>query len=113
THATPQPSTTKPSAQFYACPAMDAPLGLANVARVLLAVTCLLTVTTQARGNVVKLWRLAVPVCFAAVQAFVLLAGVFETNLQTDAEWLVAAALGIAIGRMRGWGISVEVDQQH
>ncbi|HYX00945.1 MAG TPA: hypothetical protein VE963_02585 [Reyranella sp.] len=92
---------------------MDAPLGLANVATVLFAVICLLTVTTQARGNIVKLWRLAVPVCFAAVQAFVLLAGVFETNLQTDAEWLVAALLGIAIGRMRGWAISVEVDQQH
>jgi hypothetical protein len=54
---------------------------------------------------VVKLWRLAIPACFGAVVAFMLLAGVFEATLESDAEWLVAAAAGIVVGRMRGWSL--------
>ena len=92
---------------------MIAPLSLSNLATVAFAAICLLTITAQARGNVVKLWRLAIPACFAAVVAFMLLAGVFEANLESDAEWLGAAVIGIVLGRMRGWAIVVEVDQRH
>ena len=92
---------------------MIAPLSLSNLATVGFAVLCLLTIAPQASGNVVKLWRLAVPACFAAVQAFVLLAGVFDATLQNDAEWLLAAMLGLLFGRMRGWSLPIEVDQQH
>jgi membrane protein CcdC involved in cytochrome C biogenesis len=91
---------------------MIAPLSLSNFATVAFAVICLATVVAQARGRVFKVWRLAVPACFAAVQAFMLLAGVFEVTLQTDAEWLAAAIVGIAVGRMRGWTLPIEVDQR-
>jgi membrane protein CcdC involved in cytochrome C biogenesis len=92
---------------------MISPLSLSNFATVAFAVICLLTAAAQARGQVFKVWRLAVPACFAAVQALMLLAGVFDVTLQTDAEWLAAAMVGIAIGRMRGWTLPIEVDQQH
>jgi len=65
----------------------------------------------QARGGVIRIWRLAMPACFAAVQALVLLAGVFEATLAHDAEWLAGLVLGGVIGRMRGWAMTVEVDQ--
>ena len=66
---------------------MIAPLSLSNVATVLFAALCLWTIASQARGNVVKLWRLAVPPSFAAVQAFVLLAGVFDASIARLTRW--------------------------
>src|SRR5262245_45216644 len=92
---------------------MIAPLSLSDVATVVFAVLCLITIAPQASGRVVKLWRLAVPPCFAAVQAFVLLASVFDANLQNDAEFLLAAMVGLLFGRMRGWSVLIEVDQRH
>jgi membrane protein CcdC involved in cytochrome C biogenesis len=92
---------------------MISPLSLSNLATVIFAVVCLWVIAAQARGNVVKLWRLAIPACFAAVVAFMLLASVFDADLESDAEWLIAAAIGIVLGRMRGWAIALEVDQRH
>jgi hypothetical protein len=92
---------------------MIAPLSLSDFATVLFAVICLITVAGQSRGHVVKLWRLAVPPCFAAVQAYGLLTGVFDATLENDAEWLAAAAVGGILGRMRGWSMAVEVDHLH
>jgi membrane protein CcdC involved in cytochrome C biogenesis len=92
---------------------MIAPLSLSDLATVVFAVLCLMTIAPQARGRVVKVWRLAVPPCFAAVEDFMLLASVFDANLQNDAEWLLAAMLGLLFGRMRGWSVLIEVDQQH
>jgi hypothetical protein len=89
-----------------------APLSLSNVATVAFAAICLWTIASQAWGNVVKLWRLAVPPSFAAVQAFVLLAGVFDATTLNDAEWLAAAVVGGVLGRMRGWTLAVEVDRR-
>jgi membrane protein CcdC involved in cytochrome C biogenesis len=91
---------------------MISPLSLSNVATVAFAAICLWTISSQARGNVVKLWRLAVPPSFAAVQAFMLLAGVFDASLINDAEWLAAAIVGGVLGRMSGWGLAIEVDRQ-
>ena len=91
---------------------MISPLSLSNLITVLLAGICLWTIASQARGNIVKVWRLAIPPCFAAVVALVLLASVFEASLQHDAEWLVAALLGGFVGRLRGWTIDVEVDRR-
>ena len=88
-----------------------APLSLSNVTTVVFAAVCLWTIAAQARGNVVKLWRLAVPPCFAAVQAFVLLAGVIDATLVSDAEWLAAALVGALLGRIRGWTVAVDVDR--
>src|SRR5262245_50603424 len=92
---------------------MIAPLSLSDFATVAFAVICLITIARQSRGHVVKLWRLAIPPCFAAVQAFMLLASVFQVTLQTDAEWLAAALRGIIIGRARGWAMAIEVDHLH
>jgi hypothetical protein len=89
-----------------------APFSLSNLATITFAVICLWTIASQASGNVVKLWRLAVPPGFAAVQAFVLLAGVFDATTINDAEWLAGAVIGGAIGRMKGWALAVEVDQR-
>ena len=90
---------------------MIAPLSLSNVLTVFVAFACLHTIAPQSRGGVVKLWRLAVPACFAAVEALVLLAGVFDATFGHDAEWVVAALIGILLGRMRGWSMPVEVDR--
>lgn len=88
---------------------MVSALSLSNVVTVALALLCLGTIARQS-GTVVKLWRLALPASFAVMQAFVLLASVFEATLETDAEWLAAAAVGSVLGRMRGWATAVDVD---
>jgi len=85
---------------------MIAPLSLSNLITVVLAVICLSTILPQARGNVVKIWRLAMPACLAMVVAFILLAGVFDADLATDAEWLGALIVGAVGGRMRGWALA-------
>jgi hypothetical protein len=90
---------------------MMAPLSLSNVLTVLMAVTCLTTISGQSRGEPVKLWRLAVPATLSVVVALVLLAGVFEANFVHDAEWMVGAAIGSVLGRARGWAMPIAVDQ--
>lgn len=90
---------------------MIAPLSLSNLITVVIAVICLSTILPQARGNVVKVWRLAMPASLGMVEAFVLLAGVFEADLASDAEWLAALFVGGMAGRMRGWSMAMEVDQ--
>ena len=90
---------------------MISPLSLSNVLTVLVALLCLWTMAPQARGGVFRLWRLAIPACFAAVDALVLLAGVFDANWAHDAEWLGGLVLGGIAGRMRGWTMPVVVDQ--
>jgi hypothetical protein len=92
---------------------MIAPLSLSNVLTVALALLCSWTMSPQARGGVVRIWRLAVPPCFAAVEALVLLAGVFEATWAHDAEWLAGLLLGAAIGHLRGWRLAVAVDRTH
>jgi hypothetical protein len=89
---------------------MIAPLSLSNVFTVVMAVTCLSTILAQSHGNVIKLWRLAVPASLAVVQALVLLAGVFEATFVHDAEWLVAGVMGSVVGRARGWAVPIAVD---
>ncbi|MFI5001724.1 MAG: hypothetical protein ACHQK9_17730 [Reyranellales bacterium] len=90
---------------------MIAPLSLSNVITVFLAAMCLWTIVPQSRGGVVRLWRLAIPASFAAVEALMLLASVFDATPTHDGEWLGALVVGGLIGRMRGWSIAVEVDQ--
>jgi hypothetical protein len=60
---------------------------------------------------VFRIWRLAIPACFSAVQALVLLAGVFEATFAHDAEWLAGLVIGGIGGRMRGWTMPMVVDQ--
>jgi hypothetical protein len=90
---------------------MIAPLSLSNVLTVLFALLCLWTMAPQASGGVLRLWRLALPACFAAVVAVVLLAGVFDATPVHDGEWLAGLLLGAVIGRTRGWTMAVQVDQ--
>ncbi|TMJ31278.1 MAG: hypothetical protein E6G95_03705 [Alphaproteobacteria bacterium] len=90
---------------------MIAPLSLSNVLTTLCALMCLWTASPQAAGGVWRLWRLATPAAFATVVSLMLLAGVFESTWQHDAEWLAALLLGGLIGRMRGWTLPVEIDQ--
>jgi hypothetical protein len=90
---------------------MIAPLSLSNVLTVVVAFVCFWTMSPQARGGVVRLWRLAMPAAFAAVVALMLLAGVFQATLLHDAEWLAGLLLGAAIGRSRGWTLPVDIDQ--
>lgn len=90
---------------------MIAPLSLSNLLTVVIAITCLSTIASQSRGDVVKLWRLAVPACLAIVQALVLLASVIDATFIHDAQWVVAAIVGAVAGRMRGWTMFLQVDQ--
>ena len=87
------------------------PLSLANVLTVLVAFACLGSLAQQSRGDVVRLWRLAVPPSLAVAPALMLLAGVFDATLVHDAEWVAAAIVGAAIGRTRGWSVPMQVDQ--
>ena len=90
---------------------MIAPLSLANILTVLMAIACLWTIVPQARGDGVKLWRMVVPPGFAIAQALVLLAGVFDATFAHDAEWLGGGILGAVLGRMRGWTLSFDIDR--
>ena len=90
---------------------MIAPLSLSNILTVLTAIACLWSIAPQARGDGVKLWRVAVPPGFATAQALVLLAGVFDATLAHDAEWLAGGLFGAMLGRMRGWAQSFDFDR--
>lgn len=90
---------------------IDAPLGLANILTVVLAVCCLWTTIAQTRASIIRLWRLAIPAVFAAVVALVLLAGVFDATLPHDGEWLAGLVMGSLIGRSRGQALAVEIDR--
>lgn len=91
---------------------MVSPLSLANVLTLFVAFFCLWTMSPQARGGVVRLWRLALPAAFAAVVALMLLSSMFDASLRHDAEWVIALLLGGIIGRTRGWTLSIEIDQR-
>ena len=93
------------------CVVMIAPLSLSNLLTVIIAIMCLSTIASQSRGDVVKLWRLAVPACLAVAQALVLLASVIDATFIHDAEWVLAAVVGAIAGRMRGWTMFLQVDQ--
>jgi hypothetical protein len=90
---------------------MISPLSLANLIALLVAFVCLWTMSPQARGGVIRLWRLAVPAVFAAVVALMLLSSVFDATFRHDAEWVIALLLGGVIGRTRGWALAVDIDQ--
>jgi hypothetical protein len=96
---------------IFECDPMISTLSLSNVLTVFVALVCLWTTSPQARGGVMRLWRLALPAAFSAVVALMLLASVFEANLQHDAEWVAALLLGGLIGRARGWALRVDIDQ--
>ncbi|HSI00828.1 MAG TPA: hypothetical protein VLA02_09515 [Reyranella sp.] len=91
---------------------MISPLSLSNVLTVLVALLCMWTMSPQARGGVMRLWRLAVPAAFAAVVSLMLLSAVFESNFRHDIEWVVALVLGGLVGRTRGWTLPIDIDQQ-
>ena len=91
---------------------MISPLSLANVLTLFVAFFCLWTMSPQARGGIVRLWRLAVPAAFATVVALMLLSSMFGATMQQDAEWVIALLLGGVIGRTRGWTLPVEIDQR-
>jgi len=91
---------------------MISPLSLANLLALLASFVCLWTVSPQARGGVVRLWRLAIPAMFASIVALMLLSSVFEATFLNDAEWVIAALLGGIIGRSFGWNLTVEIDQR-
>lgn len=88
-----------------------APLSLSNLLTLLMAIACLGSLAQQSRGEIVRLWKLAVPPTIAVGEALVLLASVFEATIVHDAEWLLAALAGAAAGRMRGWSLPLMVDQ--
>jgi len=90
---------------------MISPLSLANVLTLFVAFFCLWTMSPQARGGVIRLWRLAMPAAFAVVVALMLLSSMFDATLQHDAEWVIALLLGGFIGRTRGWTLPVEIDR--
>lgn len=91
---------------------MIAPVSLSNLLTVATAVMCLWTIGSQSSGGVIKLWRLALPPCLAAVVALILLASIFNATVAHDAEWMICAILGGVIGRTRGWLMTVASDQK-
>lgn len=88
------------------------PLSLSNVLTVLVALLCLWTMSPQARGGVMRLWRLGVPAAFAAVVSLMLLSSVFDANFRHDIEWVLALAIGGVIGRTRGWTLPIDIDHR-
>ena len=81
---------------------MIAPVSLSNLFTVATAIMCLWTIGSQSSGGVIKLWRLALPPCLAAVVALILLASIFNATMAHDAEWTICAILGGVIG-LRSW----------
>jgi hypothetical protein len=88
-----------------------APFSLSNVLTMVLAIICFRAIRSQSFGGIVRLWRLAMPPCFAVAVALVLLAGVFDATPAHDGEWLAGAVVGGLLGRIKGWLTPVEADQ--
>jgi hypothetical protein len=90
---------------------MIAPFSLSNVLTLVLATLCFHAIRSQSAGSIVRLWRLALPPCFAAAVALVLLAGVFDATLAHDGEWVAGGVIGALLGRAKGWLMPVEADR--
>ena len=91
---------------------MISTLSLANGLTLLFAALCLWTMAAQSRGGVTTLGRVALPGGFALMATLMLLAGVFEASILFDILWVVAFAVGSAIGRVRGWTLTVQSNKE-
>lgn len=91
---------------------MVSALSLANGLTLLFAALCLWTMAAQSRGGVTTLGRVALPGGFALMSTLMLLAGVFEASFLFDILWVVAFAVGSAIGRIRGWMLSMQTNRE-
>ena len=89
---------------------MIAPLSLSNLLTVIVAFACYLTAAKQARGSFALPWQLAAPGVFAAIVAFVLLAGVIAATWQNDLEWVIGLLVGALCGHLRGWRLKISID---
>jgi hypothetical protein len=90
---------------------MIAPLSLSNLLTVFVAFACYVTASRQQRGGSIRLGQLATPAVLAAVDAFVLLAGVIAASWQYDLEWLSGVLLGGISGHLCGWRLNMSVDK--
>lgn len=91
---------------------MVSAFSLANGLTLLFAALCLWTMAAQSRGGVTTLGRVALPGGFALMATLMLLAGVFEASFLFDILWVVAFAIGSAIGRIRGWMLTVQSNRE-
>lgn len=88
---------------------MIAPLSLSNALTLVFAVTCLTMVMNQKSDQAQKVVRLLVPPVLAVVVALILLSGVFDAGLVSDALWVGGAIVGSVLGRLRGRMLPMEL----
>ena len=89
---------------------MTYPVNLVDIVCIAIAVACVRTVIPEAKGEIQKMWRLAVPPLLAITTALIVLAGAVET-FEHDAAWVATGLLGSVAGLFRGRAIKVTTDQ--
>ena len=89
---------------------MTYPVNLVDIVCIALAVACVRTAIPEARGEIQKMWRLALPPLLAITAALIILAGAVQT-FEHDVAWVATGLAGSIAGLVRGRAIRATTDQ--
>lgn len=83
---------------------------LVDIAGAVIAVACVQSALSDARGTPCKLWRLGLPPLLGSFASILILARAV-VSFEHDAMWIVTALCGVLAGWWRGRQIVIETDQ--
>jgi len=96
--------------QIFDSSAMTYPVNLVDISGIAIAAACVRLIAPEARGEVRKMWRLAVPPLLAVAVAIIILAGAVS-SFEHDAVWVATGMVGCVAGLLRGRSMAVTTDQ--
>jgi hypothetical protein len=89
---------------------MTYPINLVDISGIAIAAAGVWLIVPEARGEIQKMWRLAVPPLLAVAVAIIILAGAVS-SFEHDAVGVATGMVGCVAGLLRGRSMAVTTDQ--